>query len=390
MTSLTLRTEVRKDLQVRRPADAKRNAPSARFLRLVLGVACLLACGSGAAQAPVSWPYDFLRKYARLTPAEFRQMEEGRVVVKLLPTRVKQEVASFGAVRIDVPPEFFVARFRDVENFKKGRFVPEIRKFGDPPSPGDLEGLSVEPREVEALKRCRARDCSVKLPAEAIDTLRSEIDWNAADYRKQAAGLLRRILFRRVEAYQSGGSATLGRYDDKKYSLDLAAEFRGLLDQSPYLAEYAPEFDQYLREYPRIRLGGAEHFVYWSKEKYSSEAKPVISITSTSIYRQEDTPGKPFLIASQQLYASHYFEGSLGLALVVDATENRAAPRIYLVNVNRSRVDVLRGFFAFLTRGTITRRLQSEMKDVMDSVKKKMEASYLAERSRAEPTAARP
>lgn len=375
---------------MRRPALAKSNVRSARFVRLGLAVACLLACGSGAAQAPVSWPYEFLRKYARFTPGEFRAMEEGRVVVKLLPTQVKQEVAAFGAVRMDVPPEFFVARFRDVENFKKGRFVPEIGKFGDPPSPEDLHGLSVEPREIEALKRCRVRDCSVKLPAEAMESLRLETDWNAPDYREQAAGLLRQILLRRVEAYLSGGSATLGRYDDKKYALDLAAEFRGLLDQSPYLAEYAPEFDQYLREYPRIRLAGAEHFVYWSKEKYSSEAKAVISITSTSIYRQEDTPGKPFLIASQQIYASHYFEGSLGVALVVDATENPATPRIYLVNLNRSRMDVLRGFFAFLIRGTITRRLQSEMKNVMESLKKKLEASYLEESSHAEPRAALP
>jgi len=356
--------------------------------RLSLVVAFLLACGSSSAQVAVSWPYEFLRKYAQFSPGEFHEMEEGRVVVKLLPTHVKQEVVAFGAVRIDVPQEFFVARFRDVEKFKKGRFVPEIKKFSDPPSLDDLKGLSLEEREIESLKRCRAHDCSVKLPAEAIQSFRRDIDWNAPNYRDQASDVLQQILLRRVEAYLSGGCATLGRYDDKKYSLDLTVEFQGLLDQSPYLAEYVPGFDQYLRQYPRIRLSGAEHFVYWSKEKYSHEAKPVISVTSTSIYQQEDTPGKPFLITSQQIYASHYFEASLGLALVVDATENHATPRIYLVNLNRSRVDFLRGFWAFLVRGTITGRIQSEMKNVMGSLKKKMEASYLEESSHAEPNSA--
>ena len=374
---------------VRCATQARRKVPLARCMRLVL-VVCVLACCSGAAQAQVSWPYEFLRKYAHLSPAEFREMEEGRIVVKVLPTRLKQEVASFGAVRIDVPPEFFVARFRDIESFKKGRFVPEIKKFSDPPKMEDWEGLTVEPREIESLKGCRVHDCPVKLAAEAMESFRREVDWKAPHYREQAAELLQQILLRRVEAYLSGGSATLGCYDDKNHSLDRAAEFRSLLDQSPYLAEYVPEFDRYLREYPRVSLEGAEHFVYWSKEKYSQEAKAVIALTSTSIYRQEDTPGRPFVITSQQIYASHYFEGSLGVALVVDASEDKTTPRIYLVNLNRTRIDFLRGFFAFLIRGSITGRLQSEMKNILGSVKQGMEAGYLEERSHAEPSAPLP
>lgn len=361
------------------------NTLSRRFISLSLAVVCVLASGPTSAQAPVSWPYAFLREYAYFSPAEFHDMEQGRVVVKVLPTRVKQEVVAFGAVRIDVPQEFFVARFRDIEKFKKGRFVPQVKKFSDPPSPEDLKGLSLELGEIESLKRCGDHNCPVKLPAEAMERFHRQIDWKAPDYQEEVTELLQQILLSRVQAYLSGGSATLGRYDDKKYSLDLDAEFRGLLDQSPYLAEYVSEFDHYLREYPEASLPGAEHFVYWSKEKYSQEAKAVIARTSTSISRQEDTLGKPFLITSQQIYASHYFEGSLGLALIVDATEDQTRPRIYLVNLNRSRTDLLRGFFAFLIRGTISGRLQSEMKNVMGSLKKKMEVSYLEERSHVEP-----
>jgi len=379
-----------KGIHVRQPAQANMNARSRRLIRLSLTVACLLACGSSSAQAPVQWPYAFLRKYAHLSSAEFHDMEQGRVVVKVLPTGVKQEVVAFGVVRIDVPQEYFVAQFRDIEKFKKGRYVPEVKKFSDPPSPEDLKGLSVEPSEIESLKKCRVHDCPVKLPAEAMESFQRQIDWKAPDYREQAADLFRQILLRRVQAYLAGGSATLERYDDKKYSLDLASEFRGLLDQSPYLAEYIPEFDHYLREYPEVHLEGAEHFVYWSKEKYTQDAKAAINITSSSIYRQEDTPGKPFLITSQQIYASHYFEGSLGMALILDASENPTTPRIYLVNLNRSRIDFLRGFFAFLIRGIIARRLQSEMKNVLGSLKKKMEASYLEESSHVEPKAALP
>jgi hypothetical protein len=350
-----------------------------RSICLSLATTCVLTCGSSSAQAPVPWPYAFLRKYSHFSPTEIRDMERGLVVVKVLPTRLKQEVVAFGAVRIDVPQEFFVAQFQDIEKFKKGRFVPEVKKFSDPPTPEDLKGLSFELGEIESLKRCRRHDCAVKLPAEAMESFHRQVDWKAPDYQEQVAELLQQILLRRVQAYLADGSATLGHYDDKKESVDLAAEFRGLLDQSPYLAEYAPEFDHYLREYPEARLPGVEHFVYWSKEKYSQEAKAVISITNTNIYRQEGTPSKPFLITSQQIYASHYFEGSLGMALIVDASEDEKRPRIYLVNLNRSRVDLLRGVFAFFVRRTISGRLRSEMKSVMESLKEKMEASYLEE-----------
>ena len=161
---------------MRQPAQTNMNALSRRLIRLSLAVACVSACGSSSAHAPVPWPYEFLQRYAHFSPAEFHDMEQGRVVVKVLPTRVKDEMVAFGVVRIDVPQEFFVAQFRDIEKFKKGRFVPEVKKFSDPPSSEDLKGLSLEPGEIESLKRCRVHDCPVKLPAEAIESFQRQID----------------------------------------------------------------------------------------------------------------------------------------------------------------------------------------------------------------------
>ncbi len=181
--------------------------------------------------------------------------------------------------------------------------------------------------------------------------------------------LTRHVLLSRVQAYMSDGNAALGHYDDKKYSLDLVGEFRGLLDQSPYLTEYVPELDRYLREYSQTNLQNLESFVYWSEEKYGYGLKPVVTITHTSIYKQEGVTGEPIIIASKQIYADHYFEASLGLALLVEATDNEATPRFYLMYLNRSRADALRSSFAFLVRGTIARHIRGEMRETMTLLK---------------------
>lgn len=102
----------------------------------------------------------------------------------------------------------------------------------------------------------------------------------------------------------------------------------------------------------------------------------MITITNTSIYKQQSAAGAPLIITSKQIFASHYFDASLGLALLVDATENKAAPRFYLIYLNRTRVDALRSSFAFLIRGIIGRNIRGQMKDIMAALKVKLEAQY--------------
>jgi hypothetical protein len=344
----------------------------------------LTASASTVAQPSVPWPYTFLGKYLHFSQAELFEMKQGNIIVKLLPTQVKQEVAVFGVVRIDVPREFFIARVRDIENFKKSTAIPEVKRFSNSPRLEDLEDLTIDPMDMGSLKKCSVRHCDVKLPAEVIERFRSEINWSAPNYKEQVTMLTRHVLLSRVQAYMSDGNAALGHYDDKKYSLDLVGEFRGLLDQSPYLTEYVPELDRYLREYSQTNLQNLESFVYWSEEKYGYGLKPVVTITHTSIYKQEGVTGEPIIIASKQIYADHYFEASLGLALLVEATDNEATPRFYLMYLNRSRADALRSSFAFLVRGTIARHIRGEMKETMTLLKAKMEALYRDERSRTE------
>jgi hypothetical protein len=305
-------------------------------------------------------------------------MKQGKVVTKLLSSQVKYEVATFGVMRLDIPREFFLERDRDIEEFRKSASILQVKKLNHPAGIEDLASLSLDPQDIEALKKCKPHRCDWRLPAEAIERFQKEINWAAPDAGEKASALMRKLLLERLLAYLHSGDASLGQYDDKKASVDVSAEFNSILDQSPYLAANVPEIERYLRTGPQTSLPNTENFSFWSKEKYGFGLRSVITITNTSIYKQPNVPAAPFIITSKQIFAAHYFDASLGLALLLDATEDNAAPRCYLIYVNRTRVDALRGSFAFLIRGIVGRNIRGQMKDIMAALKAKLEVQYRA------------
>ncbi|MGE5816562.1 MAG: hypothetical protein ACM37Z_00960, partial [Deltaproteobacteria bacterium] len=280
------------------------------------------------------------------------------------------EVAVFGVVLVKAPPDFFVERFRDIESYKKGTSVPLVKKFSAPPQLEDLDQLKVDKEDFDALKHCSIGNCDVKLSSAAIDRLRKEIDWNAPDAPEKVDKLARMSLLTYVKDYLAGGNLALSEYNDKKKPLRIVDQFDAILMASPYIYEYAPEFYVYLREYPGKLLDDAEDFIYWSKEKFG--LKPVISVTHVSIYRRPGTGHT--LIASKQIYASHYFEASLGLTAVVVAQSEE--PNFYLLYLNRSRSDALHGGFSGLARGQVKRSARSGLRENMERIKLLIEKDY--------------
>ena len=62
-----------------------------------------------------NYSYNFLRKQIRLNKNQMAGIQVGQAVVKSLPAEKKEEIAIFGIIHIDVPPEYFLARFRDIK-----------------------------------------------------------------------------------------------------------------------------------------------------------------------------------------------------------------------------------------------------------------------------------
>jgi hypothetical protein len=317
----------------------------------------------------------FLEKYVNFSEGDFAKLDQGEVIAKMLDTKEKGEVVAFGIVRMKVPKEFFLEKFRDIVVFKKSPAVLEIGKFSNPPSLEDIQELTLEPDDLKTLKKCKPGDCDVKINARTMERFRKEVDWSASDYKERATALMHQILVDYVKFYLEEGNASLGEYHDKKYTLRVADEFYSLLRQSPYLSEYVPNFYEYLKEFPKTRLSGTEDFIYWSKEKFG--LKPVLSLTHVTIYKQHRDSGTPDIyIASKQLYANHYFEASLGLTAFVDGVEDTKTRGSYLMYLNRSRADALRGWFSSLRRSIVEGRIRDGLEGNLKLIKKRLEEEY--------------
>ena len=95
------------------------------------------------------------------------------------------------------------------------------------------------------------------------------------------------------------------------------------------------------------------------------------SVTHVSVYVQ---PGRA-VIASKQLYASHYFDASLGLTAALDQGAGPVHPSMYLVYLNRSRIDLLAGFWGGLRRAIVRGRLREGMRKHLVEIARKLESS---------------
>ncbi|MBZ5637066.1 MAG: hypothetical protein LAO55_28410 [Acidobacteriia bacterium] len=334
----------------------------------IVVVALLAVVATGRANAQ-TWDFDDLRAFSGLTADQWNAVDRGDPQARVLETQEKREVAVVGVAHLRATTPCFVAQLQDIENFKKNPAVLRIRKFVKFVAARDLEGFSLEPGDLAALRNCRLGDCNVKLPIAAIERLGRDVDWSRPDYAARAQSIFREELLAYVEDYLNRGNSALIEYRDKNKPVRLEDEFRAVLDARPGLSGLVPELHDYLAKYPSEPLPGVSEFFYWSTESFG--LKPVASITHVSIYVQ---PGRA-VVASKQIYASHYFDASLGLTAALDDPGEASPPGMYLVYVNRSRIDFLSGFFGGLRRALARGRLRDGMRRNLAEAVRKLESS---------------
>ena len=71
---------------------------------------------------------------------------------------------------------------------------------------------------------------------------------------------------------------------------------------------------------------------------------------------------------SRQVYASKYFDASLGLTLLLQGDAGERAT--YVVYINRSRIDALDGWFGAVKRTMVRSRTRSGMKPTKSGTKR--------------------
>ncbi|HEX3183898.1 MAG TPA: hypothetical protein VHQ94_03835 [Pyrinomonadaceae bacterium] len=337
--------------------------PVARTIGVLVCLGVMAAATTALAQSSAVELQQILSEKAAFQAADFAALQQGQTIVKLTPITDKREVAVCGLVTLRTSAEQFLRSYIDGMTRQNNQTVLEAGRFGTAPAVADLQQLTIDAAEIEDLKSCVTGDCELKLSAKMIERLRRDVDWEAADYQAQATQLLKTMLVEYVRDYLARGPAALIEYNDKRDGVRLADEQQALGSASGYLNDL-------LRD-TQSGLQLVEEAIVWSKIKFG--LKPVLVVNHVRAYKVDREQGPQVLVASNQIYANHYFTSSLALTAFVNVPG--ATP--YLVYENRSRTDGLTGPFSKLKRGVIEKRLVDGLKSVLEHSKVNLEGAGL-------------
>jgi hypothetical protein len=292
-------------------------------------------------------------------------VEKGEVVTKQLHTTEKAEVAAFGVVKTLGTVDQLLAAAKNVLESHKIEQIPEVGLFSNPAKIGDLVGLHYPPDDIAALKKCKPESCDVKLGTNGLEAA-SRIDWKAPDADTQAIAMFNQLLVDYVVAYRNGGTQAMSNVLDKKGEKSRAELYRELLAHSPYLVDYEKEFNDYLENYPKGTLAGAEDVLYWTKDTLGP--KPVVSVYHETFYKGP----RGALIATKLVAASHFFNASLELTAGVPAPDGKG---LYLMCLERTQIDPPTGMLAGTLMGKVRGGVEKGVEQTLKRARERLAAA---------------
>jgi hypothetical protein len=257
-------------------------------------------------------------------------------------------------------------------SYVDGTVTTGFGRFSNPPAMADVANLSLNADDISHLRSCKPGDCDLRIGGTALDSLRAGIDWRAPDAAAQVNTRVREAIVQYIAAYMKSGDAALVTYNDRQQPVSLRQQWSEILAASPYFQQYNAPLHEYLTQYPKQKLAGATDVIYWVQEKYTG-LKPVLSLVHGVIYQDPARPDRT-VVAQKQLYASHYYDGSLAVAVAIGGTD-AAAPVTYLVYGNRSRGDLLKGGFGGLRRNVARNQAKSAAEQTLGTIKEVTERS---------------
>jgi hypothetical protein len=338
--------------------------------RLSLAAAVLL---TGTLTAQATLPSDveqYLLGVAGFSKADVSALQAGTVIARVAPGRSETEVMVVAAVKVRATREQTLAYYGQMIAYVDGTVTTGFGRFSNPPALSDVRQLSLDADDLAHLQSCQPGDCDLRIGGAALSAVRAGVDWRAPDAATQVNARVREAIVRYVTAYMKSGDEALVTYTDRDQPVSLRQQWQEILAASPYLQQYSAPLREYLTQYPRRPLPGAKDVLYWVQDDYAG-LKPVLSLVHAVIYEDPARPERT-VIAQKQLYASHYYDGSLAVAMAVSTTEG-ATPVTWLVYANRSRGDLLKGGFGGLRRTVARNQAESAAKQTLSTIKRVLE-----------------
>jgi hypothetical protein len=283
-----------------------------------------------------------LDQYLRTIGLGARDLEtavSGRPVTKLLSVASDNDLAVFGMIGVRASQESVVTHLLDLDQLlaANGR---RFHIFHDPPTLADVREAAFSESGYRELRDCRPGHCAFKLPAAAMEVFVRQIDWSAPDVKAQVDQRMRHDLLELVADYTRRGNGATLPYDDV-HGVRPGDVFVQLSAQAPEFYDYAPDLKRFLTTYPSGRPEGVRDYLYWAEDR-TSQLRPTFTLNHLAVYvPPAGEASGTVLIATKQVYASHYFEGAFGLLGIVRANPAGKEGITYLLIARRARLDRL-------------------------------------------------
>lgn len=319
------------------------------------------------AELTIDQLHRYLSAQAKFDNAEINLFKNGEMIAKLLPAGDKNEVAVCGIIILNAPPEVGLRSFQEVLASQNRTSIVDFGSFSEIPEIGDLKTLTLDKKEIEDLKECRIGNCRLKLSAAMINRFQKEVDWNSPGYAKQVTALYKQLLVEYVRDYLLSGEAALIEYNDKSEAVRLREEHQTLVERLLWVNESAPEFAQYLRDFPRFEISNVRNSIGWTKIKFG--LKPVIVITQTITYTTACSDISQVISVSKQIYANHYFDSSMAMTALISFPKSDS--NSYLLYTNHSRSSSLDGVFSKV----VEKEAMNKLKSLLENTKISAEAA---------------
>lgn len=282
----------------------------------------------------------------------------GEDVVLLLPGAADREIAVAGLTWVNASLGRFLEGQRTLAERHGSRSMLAAALVSTPPRLEDFQGLELDESDLKELARCRIHQCAVKLFAPDAQRLSAMSDAARQDPQQMNA-FFRRALYNTLLSYQRHGNQALLRYADKEESVVGRTELEALLASSPYLDRLAPGLAHRLRNYSASAAPAAEDYFYWSKVSFG--LRPTIRLNHLLLHRNHGNARIPWVIASKQLSATHYFQSALELRFVLLPPGQDGRHGFFLLSANRCRSDGLDGFWAGILRRVVKAKTRDGM-----------------------------
>lgn len=326
-----------------------------------------IAQGSATLPVEVTW---ILSDAAEFPAEQLAAVRRGEVIAKTETSSNDFEASAVAAVRVATTKQRAVDYFHQLLAYEDGQVTLQFGTVSNPPRAEDFSRLTIDRDDFDDLKACRPGRCDVRVGAAATRTLATAVDWRAPDAAERLNEWAREQIRAYAASYIARGDEALIAYDDRSELVQLREEWRRILANSPALNAYAPAMVSYLTDYPKATLAGLTEQIYWDKEHITG-LKPIVFLTHLTTWTDPQRPDHT-LVAQKQIYASHYFYGSLAVTgFFADA--NAQPPATYLVYFNRSRGDLLKGGFGGVKRKIAEQAAKQSAEQLLASIKRALE-----------------